>query len=38
MNSQSSALSSDEFAAFVGTDWADTKHDIRLQAAGNPAA
>jgi hypothetical protein len=24
-----------EFAAFVGIDWSDTKHDICLQAAGS---
>ena len=24
----------DDFAAFIGLDWADTKHDICLQAAG----
>ncbi len=24
----------DDFAAFIGIDWADTKHDICLQAAG----
>ena len=27
-------LSHDTFAAFVGIDWADAKHDIGLQAAG----
>jgi transposase len=27
-------LPTDEFAAFIGIDWADTKHDICLQAAG----
>ena len=25
----------DEFAAFIGLDWADTKHDICLQVAGS---
>jgi len=24
-----------EFAAFIGIDWADAKHDICLQAAGS---
>jgi len=24
-----------EFAAFVGLDWADAKHDVCLQAAGS---
>jgi len=33
MNSQSAAQSESEFAAFIGIDWADTKHDICLQAA-----
>jgi transposase len=28
-------LPTDEFAAFVGLDWADTKHDVCLQAAGS---
>src|SRR5713226_662899 len=28
-------LSNQQFNAFVGIDWADTKHDICLQAAGN---
>src|SRR5258708_30693729 len=28
-------LSNQQFAAYVGIDWADTKHDICLQAAGN---
>ncbi len=27
-------LSNTEFTAFVGLDWADTKHDICVQAAG----
>jgi transposase len=27
-------FTTDEFAAFVGLDWADTKHDICLQLAG----
>src|SRR5215475_5422706 len=27
-------LSQEEFAAFVGIDWADAKHDICLQAVG----
>jgi transposase len=28
-------LPMDEFAAFVGLDWADAKHDVCLQAAGS---
>ncbi|MGF6786885.1 hypothetical protein OKW27_001198 [Paraburkholderia sp. 35.1] len=28
-----SPLSDQQFAAYVGIDWADTKHDICLQAA-----
>ena len=28
-------LATDEFAAFIGLDWADTKHDICLQVAGS---
>jgi hypothetical protein len=28
-------LSDQRFTAYVGLDWADTKHDICLQAAGN---
>jgi len=28
-------LATDEFAAFIGLDWADAKHDICLQAAGS---
>jgi hypothetical protein len=31
-----SPLSDPRFAAYVGVDWADTKHDICLQAAGDP--
>jgi len=27
-------VSQEEFAAFVGLDWADTKHDVCVQAAG----
>src|SRR4029453_4699954 len=27
-------MAQEEFAAFVGLDWADAKHDICLQAAG----
>ena len=27
--------SNPEFAAFIGIDWADAKHDICLQAAGS---
>ena len=27
-------LATDEFAAFIGLDWADAKHDICLQVAG----
>jgi transposase len=27
-------MAQEEFAAFVGLDWADTKHDVCLQAAG----
>ena len=30
-----SPLSDQQFAAYVGIDWADTKHDICLQAAGD---
>lgn len=30
-----SRLAIDEFVAFVGLDWADTKHDICLQVAGS---
>ena len=29
-----SSVTMDEFAATIGLDWADTKHDICLQAAG----
>lgn len=29
------ALATDEFAAFIGLDWADAKHDICLQVAGS---
>ena len=28
-------FTTDEFAAFIGLDWADTKHDICLQVAGS---
>ena len=28
-------FATEEFAAFMGLDWADTKHDICLQAAGS---
>ncbi|HEX9869475.1 MAG TPA: hypothetical protein VGC99_12955 [Candidatus Tectomicrobia bacterium] len=28
-------LPKEEFAAFVGIDWADTKHDVCLQAVGD---
>src|SRR5260370_38084917 len=28
-------LSDQQFTSYVGMDWADTKHDICLQAAGN---
>jgi hypothetical protein len=28
-------LPTDEFASFVGIDWADAKHDVCLQAAGS---
>jgi transposase len=28
-------LPTDEFAAFIGLDWADAKHDVCLQAAGS---
>jgi hypothetical protein len=28
-------LAPEEFAAFVGIDWADTKHDVCLQAVGS---
>ena len=27
-------FTTDEFAAFIGLDWADTTHDICLQVAG----
>ena len=30
-----STLATDEFAAFIGLDWADAKHDICLQVAGS---
>jgi transposase len=33
MKSQAILQCEDEFAAFIGIDWADTKHDICLQAA-----
>lgn len=33
MKSQLALQSDGEFAAFIGIDWADTKHDICLQAA-----
>ena len=33
MNAQSNSHSESKFAAFIGIDWADTKHDICLQAA-----
>ena len=28
-------VSHEAFAAFVGIDWADAKHDVCLQAAGS---
>ena len=28
------ALNEEQFAAFIGIDWADTKHDLCLQAVG----
>ena len=28
-------LSNQQFTAYVGIDWADTKHDICLQGAGD---
>jgi len=31
------SLSDNEFAAFIGIDWASTKHDICLQVAGSDA-
>src|SRR5262245_4006566 len=31
---QMTRFTTDEFAAFIGLDWADTKHDICLQVAG----
>jgi hypothetical protein len=31
------APSDNEFAAFIGIDWADAKHDICLQVAGSDA-
>ena len=30
-------LTDSEFTAFVGIDWADTKHDLCVQAADSPA-
>jgi transposase len=30
------SLPFDQYAAFIGLDWADRKHDICLQAAGSP--
>jgi transposase len=32
---QMTTLATDEFAAFIGLDWADAKHDICLQVAGS---
>ena len=32
---QMTRFATDEFAAFIGLDWADTKHDICLQVAGS---
>jgi hypothetical protein len=32
---QMTQVATDEFAAFIGLDWADTKHDICLQVAGS---
>ena len=32
---QMTRFTTDEFAAFIGLDWADTKHDICLQVAGS---
>ena len=29
------ALSEDQFAAFIGIDWADVKHDVCLLAVGS---
>ena len=31
------ALNEEQFAAFIGIDWADTKHDVCLQALGSNA-
>jgi hypothetical protein len=31
---QMTRFTTDEFAVFMGLDWADTKHDICLQLAG----
>ena len=28
-------VSTEQFAAFIGLDWADTKHDVCVQAAGS---
>ena len=33
MKTHTTGQSEQEFAAFIGIDWADTKHDICLQAA-----
>lgn len=33
----SQVLSEDQFAAFIGIDWADVKHDVCLQALGSNA-
>jgi transposase len=32
---QMTRFTTDEFAAFIGLDWADTKHDICLQVSGS---
>lgn len=32
MRTRTTGHSEQEFAAFIGIDWADTKHDICLQA------
>src|SRR4029434_43082 len=32
---QMTRFATDEFAAFIGLDWADAKHDVCLQVAGS---
>jgi len=36
MKTHTTGHSEQEFAAFIGIDWADTKHDICLQATEAP--